>query len=162
MSILRIALIVAGTLLLLIIGVFYVALAPTIRNLSKEPVFRQWVNTPLALQRSGQIYIYPKGHYSFYPQVLTQQRAGIAYQLKYNLPAGTIITIRSFKTYKNNAGSGSTTLYALGDFSDKDGKKIPFEYAWTYEERTGLYEDMDIMPLAIWQKEGEETVKNDF
>lgn len=161
MSILRIVLIVAGTLLLLIIGVFYVALAPTIRNLSKEPVFRQWVNKSLVLQRSGLIYIYPQGNYHFYPQVLTQKK-DVGYEMKYNLPAGTIITIRSFKTYKNNAGSGSTTLYAIGDFSDKDGKKIPFEYDWTYEDRTALYKDMEFMPLAIWQKEGEEPVKNDF
>jgi hypothetical protein len=161
MSILKIVSLIAGGLLLLIIGAFYIALAPTVRNFSKEPVFRQWVDKPLPLQRSGLIYIRPEGSYRFSPQVLTEH-VDTNYQMKYNLLAGTVITIHAFKTYKSNAGSGSNTLYALGDFSDKDGKKIPFEYAWTYEDRRALYKDLEKLPLALWQKEGEKAVKNDY
>jgi hypothetical protein len=161
MPILKYILLAALILFILIIGVFYIALAPTIRNLSSRPVFRQWVGKPLILQHPGLVYIYPKGHYSFYPQILTAKR-GSANPLKYELPAGTVITIRSFKTYKNNAGSGSTSLFALGDFLAKDGGKVPFEYDWTYEERTSMDKDMEKLPLAIWQKTGETLVDNNF
>jgi hypothetical protein len=148
-------------LLILIIGIFYIALAPGIRNLSGKPVFKQWVGKQVILQQPGLIYIYPKGHYSFYPQKLTAKR-GIGYPLKYELPAGAVITIRSFKTYTNNMGSGSTTLFAVGYFLTKDGEQVPFEYAWNYEDRTPMYKDMEKLPLAIWQQPGETPVDNDF
>lgn len=148
-------------LLILIIGVFYIALAPGIRNLSGKPVFQQWVGKQVTLQRPGLVYIYPKGHYSFYPQRLTAKR-GIGYPLKYELPAGTVITIRSFKTVTYNASSGSTSLFAVGDFLTKDGELVPFEYAWNYEDRTPMYKDMDKLPPAIWQTPGETQIDNDF
>ena len=154
-------LVVVLLLFVLTIGIFYIALAPAIRNLSDMPVFTQWIGKPLFLQHPGLVYIYPKGSYRFYPQRLTEKQ-DIAYQRKYELPAGTVITIRSFKTYKNNAGSGSTVLYALGDFLTKDGVTVPFEYAWTYEDRKPMYKDMEKLPPAIWQKTGETQVDNDF
>jgi hypothetical protein len=144
-------------LLILIIGVFYIALAPAIRNVSGKRAFIQWVGKPVTLQRPGLVYIKPKGNYHFYPQVLTERGDGS--QPAYELPAGTLIILRSFKTYKNNAGSGSTSLYALGEFLTKDGGKIPFEYDWTY--RTSLYKGMQLPP-AIWQETGETQLDDDF
>ncbi|SFD16240.1 hypothetical protein SAMN05518672_101819 [Chitinophaga sp. CF118] len=158
---LKYILLAALILFVLIIGVFYIALAPTIRNQSGIPAFKQWIGKPLILQHPGLVYIHPKGNYSFYPQVLTERRNG-GYQLAYELPAGTVITIRSFKTYKNNAGSGSTSLYALGDFLTTDGKKVPFEYDWTYRKSIFGDIDMEKLPPAIWQKTGETQVDNDF
>ncbi len=136
-----------------IIWVFYVALAPTIRDFSDTPVFKQLIGKSLVLQHPARVYILPKGLYNFCPPLLTVREIP-AYPLKYELPAGALITIRSFKSYKNNAGSGTTSFYALGDFLANDGEQVTFEYAWTYE-RTVEEEDMTKLPLAIWQKPGE-------
>jgi hypothetical protein len=140
-------------LFIFIIWIFYVALAPTIRDLSDRPVFKPLIGKSLVLEHPARVYILPEGQYNFCPELLTIREIG-TYPLKYELPAGTVMIIRSFKTYTNNAGSGTTSLYALGDFLTKDGEKVNFQYAWTYEYRTEN-EDMDKLPLAIWQKPGE-------
>lgn len=140
-------------LFILIICVFYIALAPTIRDFSDRPVFKQLIGKSLALQKPARVYILSEGQYHFYPPLLTAREIG-TYPLKYELPAGTMITIRSFKTYKNNAGSGTTAFYAIGDFLANDGEQVTFEYAWTYE-RGVSGEHMEKLPLAIWQKPGE-------
>jgi hypothetical protein len=156
---LKFVLIALVVLFVLIIGIFWLALAPTIRNLSDKPVFRQWIGVPLILQHPGMVYIHPGGSYRFYPQVLTERRDS-NYQLKYELPVGSVIFIKAFKTYTSNAGSGTTSLFALGEFATKDGKIVSFEYSWTYEDLTSLYGKQDKLPLAIWQKTGEPQVDN--
>jgi hypothetical protein len=161
MSTLKYILLAGLVLFILIIGVFYIALAPTIRNLSGKPEFKQWVGRPLTLQYPGRVHLYPKAQYSFYPHVLTGSR-NPGYPLTYELPAGTVITIRSFKTYTNNMGSGTTALYALGDFVTKEGKQVTFQYAWSYEERLSANQDREKLPLAIWQTPGETQVEYDL
>ncbi len=154
MPIWKIILIVLGVLFLLFILMLYIALAPTIRNLSNRKYFKRWVNKPVTLKKPANVYLYDKGSYRFNPHVLVS-REQPGFDLRYTLPVGTTITLRQFKTYKNNAGSGFTTLFVLGDFVNEKGETIPFEYGWDYEGWNGST-DQTKLPRAIWQGDEEE------
>ena len=150
MSITKIIIIVIVSGIILFILMLYIALSPTIKNVSKYKILNPFLNKPLTLKTSGVIYLCDEGNCRFRQLVLTQQEQYPDVK-KFDMPAGSVITIKEFKTYKNNAGSGFTTLFALGETTIASGEKVEFEYSWGTTD-PGLYsKEPPSLPQAIWQ-----------
>lgn len=158
MPVLKVLLIVAGVAVLLFIGMLVIALVPATKNVSGDPALRPLLNRPLQLKKDGFLYFCSEGEYRFRPYVLHEsgQAPGTNRQ---RLPAGSTITLRAFKTYKNRAGSGLTSLYALGEIVTPSGKNLQFEYDWGSTDRFFTMETTDPgMRPAIWQDSSEARV----
>ena len=79
------------------------------------------------LKRDAAIYFCKPGDYRFLEHLLSDSKP-ISGDVKFVLPAGAMIVIQKFKTYRSNAGSGLTDLYAIGEYLAPDEQKIEFEY----------------------------------
>lgn len=152
MSNLKLILLVAGAGGVLFIALIIYSLSPTVRNVSGETVLTPYVGKTVVLKRKAFLHKRDKGMYDFVENVITD---GIDSPgtLLLEIPEGAGIRINEFKTYTNNLGSGFTWLYALGEVTGKDGRKIPYEYALGSVDKE-LYSDQPRqLGLAIWQDE---------
>jgi hypothetical protein len=151
MGISKVILIVIGSGLFLFIGLLVYTLSPTIRNVSDKSFLRDLLNRPLTLKRNASIYFCKSG-YDFKQLVLSETRPEES-ELKYEVPAGSIIKIQKFKTYKSGAGSGFSYLFALGEFTTLDDEKVEFEYCWGGTDPSFYSNESALLPLAVWQDE---------
>jgi hypothetical protein len=150
MSLSKIILIVVVAGIVLFVLLLTYTLWPTIRNISDDPLLVSFVDKPLSLKSRAFIYTEHKGNYRFFENTLTQE-SYVEDKLKYDLPVGSVITIRKFKTYKSNAGSGSTDVFALGEFTAPNGSKIEFEYVWGNIDPSLYSRIVSDLPIAPWQ-----------
>ncbi len=150
MSLSRIVLIVIVAGVVLFILLLTYTLWPTIRDISSDASLKPFIDKPLPLKTKAFIYTEKKGGYRFNENVLSQYNE-LESRKKYDLPVGSIITIRNFKTFKNNAGSGSTFVFALGEFIATDGTKVEFEYEWGDIDPSLYSGIVPDQPTAPWQ-----------
>ena len=152
MSTLKIVLLVAGAGGVLLVALIVYSLSPTIRNVSNAEVLERYVGKSVKLKRKAFIHKRDKGSFDLVENVVTDVKDNPG-TLLMELPEGSEINIKEFKTYTNNLGSGFTWLYALGDVLNKDGQKIPFEYGLGSVDKQ-LYSDQPRqLGLTIWQDE---------
>jgi hypothetical protein len=156
MSILKIVGIIAIGLLALFILLMYIALSPTIRNVSDNASLKKLLNKPLTIKRDAIIYYCEGSYYSFVQYSLIEDRAYPCVK-KYEIPPGTTMIIQKFKTYKN-AVSGFTHLYALAEVQLGTGEKLKVEYDWGSTDLAEFAEKTPELPLAIWQVTGDPLV----
>src|SRR5687767_13988000 len=106
MPVFRIAVIVILAGIVVFGLMLYFALTPTIRDISDREVFERFLKSPLRLQRQALIYYCEGAEFSFVQHSLREQR-DYPCERRYEVAAGTPITIHEIKTYKN-ASSGFT------------------------------------------------------
>jgi hypothetical protein len=147
-SITKIILIIVVSGVLIFIGMLVYLFIPTIKNVSGYPSLKELRNKPLTLKHESAIYLLDKGNYRFEPYALLPD-PNIGYEKKFDLPAGSDITLKEFKTYKSNIGSGFTDLFVLGEFVTPSGERINFEYIWGNID--SLSGEDSFLPKAVWQ-----------
>lgn len=131
---------------LIFIGMLVYLFIPTIKNVSEYSFLKPLLNKPLTLKTESAIYLLDKGSYRFEPNTLYPDQ-NMGFEKKLDLPVGSTVMIKEFKTYRSNIGSGFTNLFVLGEFVPSSGEKIKFEYIWG-----NLDSDESItLPKAIWQ-----------
>ncbi len=120
--------IVSAVAIILLIIVFYIALAPKITDLGLFPRYQSLLQRKLVLKKPAIIYDMGNEPYRFRPLSLHEDRL-LPFPKKYMLPAGTAIRLTDLKNYYNSV-SGSSTIYALGESETPDGSVSAFEYTY--------------------------------
>ncbi len=136
---------IAGGLLL---GLIIYTLSPTVRNVSEEAPLKPYLGRQ-RLQRPAVLYALPKGFYDVRSNQLAAPGSWDTFE-KAQLPAGTEIFIQSFKTYRNNLGSGFTHLLALGTVFIK-GNPTDFECPLGQVDRDFYKDKSWKLNRALWQ-----------
>jgi hypothetical protein len=128
MSILKIVLIVVALAFVVFGMMLYMALAPSVKDVSQEPFLSPFIKKSLTVTRPVYLYHNEKGMYAINENILVDRDDYYGTRIL-NLPIGSVVIIDKFKKYTNNAGSGLTTLYALGEITINDGSKVSYEYS---------------------------------
>ena len=158
MSIVKVILIVIATGVVLFILLLVYTLWPTIRNVSDNKALNPFLNKSLTLKRKAFLHYTDQHEYSFVKYVLNE-RADYPGNVLFELPVGTVIHVNKFKTYKNSV-SGFTYLYALGELTTPDHKKIEFENDLGGTDPS-LYSKETVIDLgfALWQDSTDSSIK---
>lgn len=156
MSVVKIVIITTIIAVVLLASLLYLALAPTVKDVSERWELKPLLNKPLTLSRSGVLYYCHEADYNFRQHVLTEYD-DYPCQKKYDVPSGSLLTINQFKTYKN-ATSGFTDLYALAVVELPSGEKVEVEYNWGSTDLAQLAKQSPELPRAIWQEPHEQPV----
>jgi hypothetical protein len=135
---------------ILFIGYFIYLLSPTIRVVSDYSFLKPILNKPLPLKVQASVYKTNKGEHRFIENVLSANN-DLSYSKIIELTVGTLVTLKDFKTYKSNMGSGFTSLYALGEIKTSKGEVIEFEYEWGGTDPSLYSDEGPLLPLAVWQ-----------
>jgi len=157
MSLTKIIVIVIISGIILFASLLVYALWPKIRDISDQKRLTRFVNTPLIIRTAAFIYKSDKGSYRFSEHVMSQMDQYES-EKKYDLPVGSVITIQKIKTYRNDAGSGYTDVFALGEFITLKGEKIEFEYDWGGIDPPLYKTEVPDLPLAPWQNITDSTI----
>jgi hypothetical protein len=130
----------------------YLSLSPTIRDVSNRPSLKPLLNKPLTTKRNANIFYCEGAEYSFIPNSLRENDSAPC-EKKYEAPAGTPITVKKFKTYKNPV-SGFTHLFALAEVQLRTGK-VEVEYNCGSTDLSKISNNLELLPLTIWQDDHE-------
>lgn len=128
---------------------FY-ALSPSIRNVSDNMAFKDFINMEVRSQTAMYLHQCDKGSYRFISTVISKDSVTIC-KPSFNLPIGSFFLIKEIKKYTNNVGSGTTSLFVLGECASPQGNKMEFEFDWCSIDNTK--EQTTLLPHAFWQKE---------
>jgi hypothetical protein len=155
MSISKVILILVLSGLGLFIFLMYIALSPTIRNVSSNLAFTDFVNKHVTSTSELYMQQCETGSYRFISNVLSPDSVTIC-NLAFDIPAGSTFLIREFKKYTNNAGSGITSIFVLGECTSPEGSIIDFEYDWgSIDNSKG---QSTKLPLAFWQSDTDQQI----
>jgi hypothetical protein len=157
MSTSKIVVIVIITTIILFALLIYMALSPTIRDVSHHAALRPFLNKQLTLKRNAILFYCEGIEYRFIQHALREE-PDYPCEKKQQLSTGKEIVLQKFKTYKN-ASSGFTHLYALGTLVAETGETIPFEYDWGTVDLEEFAGKEPLLPRAIWQGEHADLVK---
>ncbi|MBX2899784.1 MAG: hypothetical protein KF775_09035 [Cyclobacteriaceae bacterium] len=155
MSVSKVILIVVLCGLGMFILLLYVALSPTIRTVSKNVAFSSILNKPVTSTTKLYLQQYPTGSYRFISNVLSRDSISVGTTVL-DIPSGSSFTIKAFKKYTNNAGSGSTSIYVLGEYAPGKDAAIAFEYYWGSVDNTKGASSK--LPVAFWQTEADQQI----
>lgn len=148
MSLSKVILILVLCGLGLFIFLMYIALSPTIRNVSDNSAFAALIN--IEVNSTSTLYMQQceTGSYRFISNVLSSDSVTICNRA-FDIAAGSSFKIKQVKKYTNNAGSGITTIFVLGECFAPKGNTIEFEYDWgSIDNSKG---QSTKLPLAFWQ-----------
>jgi hypothetical protein len=129
----------------------YLALSPTIRNVSDNVALKKYLHRPLVTKRNAVVVKCESTDYNFTEHVLVESN-DTSCKLRYDIPAGSELVIKEFKTYKN-ANSGFTYLYAIAEVTASTGEKILVEYNWGSTDLQLLAHKPPHLPVGLWQNE---------
>ena len=135
----------------LFLVMLYLALKPTVRNVSDNVALKKYLNKRLVTKRNALVVKCESQDYNFTEHVLVEDGQSPC-RLRYDVPAGSSFVITEFKTYKN-ANSGFTYLYAIGEVQTGSGKKVAVEYNWGSTDLQQLAHKPPHLPVALWQNE---------
>jgi hypothetical protein len=155
MSISKIILILVLSGLGLFIFLMYIALSPTIRNVSDNSAFADVVNKEVKSASILYMQQCETGSYRFISNVLSPDSLTICTKV-FDIPAGSIFLIKEFKKYTNNAGSGITSIFVLGECASPKGNSIEFEYYWSSIDNSKGQSTK--LPLAFWQTDSNKQI----
>lgn len=155
MSLSKVILILVLSGLGLFIFLMYIALSPTIRNVSDNPAFADLIN--IEVKSTSILYMQQckTGSYQFISNVLSSDSATVCNRA-FDIVAGNIFKVKQFKKYTNNAGSGITSIFILGECASPKGGTIDFEYYWGSIDNTK--DQSTKLPLAFWQSDTEQQI----
>jgi hypothetical protein len=155
MSISKVILILVLSGLGLFIFLMYIALSPTIRNVSSNSAFADFVNKQVTSTSKLFMQQCEKGSYRFISNVVSPDSVTICNRA-FDIPIGSTFLIKEFKKYTNNAGSGITSIFVLGECTSPEGNIIDFEYDWgSIDNSKG---QSTKLPLAFWQSDEEQQI----
>jgi hypothetical protein len=155
MSISKVILILVLSGLGLFIFLMYIALSPTIRNVSSNSAFADFVNKQVISTNELYMQRCEEGSYRFISNVVSPDSVTIC-NLAFDIPVGSTFLLKEFKKYTNNAGSGITSIYALGECTSPKGSSIEFEYYWGSIDNTNGPSTK--LPLAFWQGDADQQI----
>lgn len=147
--------VVGGGILFIVFFIFI--LRPTITVVSHYSFLEPLLNKPLTIKKEAAIYMTDKVGHRFKQNILSDDM-GLPNPKIVQLPVETVITLKDFKTYKSNLGSGFTSLYALGQVN-LPGGVIEFEYYWGGTDPSLYSQENPLLPLAIWQHKTETQIR---
>jgi hypothetical protein len=154
MSLSKVILILVLSGLGLFILFLYLALSPTIRNVSNHDALKSLIDVPLSTQSTVYLHQCDNGTYRFVPVVLSEDST--ICQRILNIPVNSKIQIKKINSYRNNAGSGFTNLFVLGEYISPEGKSFDFEYDWGILD---FQKDYTLLPKTFWQSQGASQIK---
>lgn len=155
MSLSKVILILVLSGLGLFIFLMYIALSPTIRNVSNNTAFADFVNKQVTSTNELYMQQCEKGSYRFISNVVSPDSVTICNRA-FDIPAGSIFLIKEFKKYTNNAGSGITSIFILGECASPKGNTIDFEYYWGSIDNSKGHSTK--LPLAFWQTNADKEI----
>jgi hypothetical protein len=155
MSLSKIILILVVSGLALFVFLMYIALSPTIRNVSTNKAFADFIDKQVNNPATLYMQQCKTGSYRFIPNVLSSDSATIC-DRAFDIPAGSAFRIKQVKKYTSNAGSGITSLFVLGECTSPKGNALEFEYYWGSIDNTKG--ESTKLPLAFWQTDNDQQI----